>query len=97
MKQNRIKRVGSDDGKRQISSPDGRLSFILARARTGVHIQRFEQLDKGSYAGTVSLQMVFTTGDEFELFCQADEMRFKQPLVYHALTREFHDLLHAAP
>lgn len=97
MKRSRTRRSGADDAHRQVATPDGRLSFVLMRTRAGVHVQRHEKVDEDSYAGTVSLQMLFRTESEFEQFCQADEMRFQQPLVYQALTREFHDLLCTDP
>jgi hypothetical protein len=93
MKQIRTRLSGADSSHRQVVSLDGRLIFVLQRTRAGVHVQRNETVVENAHAGTVSLQMLFRTEVDFRRFCEADETRFKQPLTYQALTREFHDLL----
>lgn len=97
MRQSRTRDSGEDRSRRQVASLDGCLSFVLQRTRAGVHVQRSEKVNAKSHAGTISLQMLFTTESEFRRFCEADDTRFKQPLTYQALTREFHDLLSLEP
>lgn len=94
MRHGRTRRNGANDDSRRVATQDEHLSFVLKRTRTGVFVQRYEKVDEHSHAGSVSFQMLFTTESEFEQFCRSDEMRFEHPLVYQALAREFHDLLH---
>lgn len=93
MRHSRTRRSGENSLRREVVSLDGRLIFVLQRTHAGVHVQRSEKVDESSHAGTISLQMLFATESEFKRFCEADETRFKQPLTYQMLTREFHDLL----
>lgn len=74
---------------RKVSSPDGRLSFLLRRTARGVHVDRQYQVDirRTSYAA------VFPDRQQFERFLDLDELRFQYALVYTEVRRAFDELI----
>ncbi|WP_296308755.1 hypothetical protein [Pseudomonas sp.] len=88
------KKANRSDGavRRQITSPDGFVTFVLEKTKAGIHMERRQQVDIKSCTGFTSIHTLFSNKDEFLHFCEADDLRFTFPLVFTRLTREFHDL-----
>lgn len=87
------KRPTSPEGHRQVSSPDGAVTFILKRTKAGVHVERRHEVKGPSQQRFASIQALFTTEEEFERFCEADTVRFDYPLTHEQLRREFNGLI----
>ena len=89
-----IKKVNPFDGdvRRQITSPDGFVTFVLEKTRVGIHMERRQHVDIKSCTGFTSMHTLFLNESEFLRYCEADDLRFTCPLVFIRLTREFHDL-----
>lgn len=78
--------------RRQIASPDGFVTFVLEKKKSGIHMERRQKVDIESCTGFTSMHTLFSNEDEFLHYCEADDLRFTFPLVFTRLTREFHDL-----
>lgn len=78
-----------------VVSLDGKLRFVLKKGNAGVHVERHQHITQGAHTGIVSIQTLFTTGNQFARFCEADSMRFEYPLLYVQATRAFNDLIAA--
>lgn len=85
------------DTARTIKSHDGSLSFVLRRKSQGVQLERKEEVAEESVSGHVSLVTLFETAQQFVEFCDADEARYRYPLVFQQLRREADELFSHAP
>lgn len=70
-------------------SPDGAIVFVMKRTRAGVHMERTHVRSPSS---RVSHAMMFASPEEFDRFCEADDVRFQYPIVYQQIKRECHEL-----
>lgn len=82
---------------RTIKSHDGSLSFVLHRKARGVQLERKEKVDEESVNGYVSLVTVFETAQQLNEFSEADDARYRYPLVFQQLRREADELFGLAP
>lgn len=82
---------------RTIKSHDGSLSFVLLRKARGVQLERKENVDEDSVNGYVSLVTVFETVQQLNDFSDADDARYRYPLVFQQLRREADELFGLAP
>ena len=74
---------------RTLRSDDGLVAFTLARTARGVFVERF--LLRHDQA-CVMQSALFTDGQSFERWCDADVVRFHYPLVHLDLKRNGHAL-----
>lgn len=77
------------EGRRQVASTDGELSFVMTRTARGVHVERVHRFG----VRRVAHAALFTTPHEFERFFDRDQLRFDYPLVYQQIKRAFDDLI----
>ena len=82
---------------RTIKSHDGSLSFVLRRKARGVQLERKEKVSEESVNGHVSLVTVFETVQQLNDFSDADDARYRYPLVFQQLRREADELFGLAP
>lgn len=80
-------------GHRMVTSHDGVVTFVLRRAKAGVHVERRQEDSEGSQAHVASVQALFETGERFAQFVDMDSMRFSYPLTYEHLKRHFDELI----
>jgi hypothetical protein len=87
--QGRSRAQKSSETRREVSSHDGVVRFLLERLATGVRVEREEVRPSGS---RVTHSVLLANAFAFERFCSADPLRFEYPLIYQQIRREFHDL-----
>jgi hypothetical protein len=79
---------GTRDGDTQVlRSKDGAVAFVLRSASAGVLVERVEH---GSQGAWLMQTMLFTDYDSYNRWCDADPVRFDEPVLYHRLLREGH-------
>lgn len=88
------KKANPSDGnlRRQITSHDGSVTFVLEKTRAGIHMERRQRVDIESCTGFTTMHALFLNEAEFLHYCEADDLRFICPHVFNRLAREFHDL-----
>lgn len=68
----------------RIRSDDGDVEFVLAAGLQGLFVERV-RLRRG--AAQVVHSMVFADSQSFERWCDADTLRFENPLVHQKVKR----------
>ena len=64
----------------QLSSPDGRIAFLVAPAAIGLYLERIENLPSG---GAIVHCMRVESCDDFTRHVETDDMRYEYPFLYH--------------
>lgn len=76
---------------RQLSSPDGLLTFRLALADGVVHVTRDHHTGKEAN-GRFQVQFMVSGATELARVCAADDQRFAYPLLFIQLRQAFDEL-----
>jgi hypothetical protein len=85
----RIAESGSTDSEQPLClrTGDGALVFVLRLAASGLLVERMQRRPIGTcFAQT----LLFTDHAGFARWCDADTVRFDEPVLYHRLRREGH-------
>lgn len=85
-------RTDADAGGRQysISSDDGAISFLIWRGVNAAYVERHQPL---AGIGKLSHVMCFDALEAFDRAYDADQMRYKYPLLYSQLRRAVAEVL----
>lgn len=74
----------------RMASPDGTLAFTLKRTPTGLCVERTQHRPLHT---RLVLSLVFTQGDSFQRWCDAESVRFDHPVLFSFLRSEGHGIL----
>lgn len=85
----RIATQPSVDGERalRLRTEDGGVAFVLRPAASGLVVERTQRRPLGA---CFVQSILFTDHDGFSRWCEADAVRFDEPVLYDRLRREGH-------
>ena len=77
-------------GTAELSSEDGAVAYVLRRARMGLSVVRTQRRPLDAH---VIQSLLFSSGEEFDRWCESDPVRFEHPMLYEKLRRAGDELL----
>ncbi|WP_144290118.1 hypothetical protein [Ideonella sp. A 288] len=75
---------GTPDGELRLSTADAALSFAVRAVAGGLYVERVQRRPRGVRQVQ---SLVFTALDEFTAWCDAEPLRFDDPLLFQRLRR----------
>jgi hypothetical protein len=74
----------------QLAGVRGTVTFLLRRTHSVLYVERGQRRPPSP---SLTMAMVFHTADDFERWCDADPVRFDDPLLFCHLRQHGHELL----
>lgn len=89
LRESRVAAHPSDEGDLalRLRTEDGALVFVLRPAASGLIVERTQRRPLGAWFVQT---LLFTDQDGFRRWCEADAVRFDEPVLYDRLRREGH-------
>lgn len=82
--------AAGSDGALLLRTEDGAVAFVLRRATSGLTVERTQRRPLGA---CLVQTLLFTVHEAFARWCEADAVRFDEPVLYDRLRREGDALL----